>query len=225
MSISDDAVIEPMTGICHPAGCRYTETARRQSAPVRRKSIGTFSAYALIAAVIAAFWAAWQTVMIPYRVWHTTGPDGQQVPSTTAWVAYGVIPLVLIVIVKTALVVTARRKRQPVPAPAVEAACEHRGRVEVNNSYYEQVGVKKLEAWWCPDCETQLDADWKPAPALPAPAITPGAGWTWRWWCSCGTSRNGYAAAESVAKNAIDRGVTAHQGAGHAWRSEWRSVA
>jgi len=163
--------------------------------------------------VLIGFW--------PAMVWHgytDTGGYRWDIHSTIACLTYWGI---LAALVGLGVLVSwgnkreaAKEKAAPLPPPI----CTHGNAVRVDSV----LDKDKTVAWWCPDCETQLDPGWQPAPTGPGPAVNaaaaPAGRWSWRWWCTCGRSRSGYAPTELAAQAAIDRGVTAHQRPGHRWQ-------
>lgn len=185
-----------------------------RTAPRSRQPSGG-SSTAKVWGCILGLALGWFFLSWPAYAWHGRNDAGgwQWDAHTTAacsiWWGFLAISLTLAVVQhKAKAKLTAPGSAAPAPP-----VCAHRNKVPVESVLDTTV----THAQWCPDCETQLDADWRPA-AIPAP----GAGWTWRWWCTCGRSRDGWAASELTAKGAIDGDIAAHQGFGHSWRSEWK---
>lgn len=171
-------------GVYHPPGCRCPgclpgqyvmrpASAPRQHAPVRdtpsalqppRSGPGPVAwrvkLYGGMAVLFAMFWL----FMIPYRLWwHTSTPGGGIEPSDATWIGYSVLILALALIVKLGIVLHSRSKerpaaQRPIPEPA---ACAHANAVPVDLSTGERA------AWWCPDCETQLDAGFRASELSP----------------------------------------------------------
>lgn len=239
-----------MTAITHPDGCRCpgclpSQYVMRPASPPRPRTPARTpqrqparsgsSDYAKGWGYAILFVLAICTAIWPYWVWHGQNSAGGlrwDIHSTiacsiwwgllfAAFLAYGVA---------TGHLRPEWSAKTPAVKPQAPPLCTHGNRVEVLNGYFEKMGIRKLEAYWCPDCSTRLEADWKPSPAAvpaaapaaaPVRAAAPGAGWGWRWWCTCGKSRTGWAATEFAAQAAIGIGVAAHQGARHRHEYRW----
>lgn len=123
------------------------------------------AAIGICAAIAGIIWIA----LAPLRIWHKTGADGQVHPDTATWIAYGISGgLILLLLMFFSIRAAGKRERAacpvrtPAAAEAMEIAralppdplpCYHLDAVPVDLSTGERV------AWWCQECETQLDAD------------------------------------------------------------------
>lgn len=141
---------------------------------------------AAVAALFLIAGVAW-LVMVPLRIWHVTGADGQQHPDAATWAAYGCGGAVVMGSLMFFSIRSARRRElasaakvppamppaPPLPRRAAgrgfpPPACRHpRDRAEpVRN-----ILTGRLEAWLCLDCDAQLD------PGAVSAELTPDASW------------------------------------------------
>jgi hypothetical protein len=115
-----------------------------------------------------------------------TGSDGQQHPDTATWIAYGCGGTVIMAALMFFSIRSSRRREQAAakvppatsPAPTLPRRsggqaqgfpppqCRHPRAVPVRN-----VLTERLEAWLCPDCDTQLD------PGARSAELSPDASW------------------------------------------------
>jgi hypothetical protein len=220
-------VIKPAAPGRPPVGAYRNRPARTfRQPPQRRGSDGKGWGVVIGLALLAVFlvWPGWawhgQTATGGYR-W-----DGESTAAMLIW--WGILAFWLIV---AGLVRQANAKRaKPQPPPQIRQAppaCLHRNAVRVESA----LDADKTLAWWCPDCETQLGAGFRPAgPAAAASAVphqavpaVSGLRWQWEWWCSCGAADAGYAATEETAQ-ARARAVTRHVRRGCQWEWRWHAA-
>lgn len=236
-----------MSGIVHPAGCRcpgclpaqyvmrptspprpYQARSRRPASrrqPARKNSSGPTGFAILFGAIAGWFLLSW-----PAYAWH-----GEGGPVGTAWrwnidttiacsIWWGLLlAAVLAIGVATGKLRPEWSAKTPAVTPPAPPVCVHRNAVRVESALDTTVTL----AQWCPDCETQLAADWAsppPAVSAPAQAAAPGAGWGWRWWCTCGKNRNGWSATPDTAKATCLREVASHDRPGHHYEYRWTAI-
>jgi hypothetical protein len=157
----------------HTASCPCPRCAQCRKRPSPSSDLMAMDAFFVVCIVLAVigFW--------PAMVWHgytDTGGWRWDIHSTigcSVWWGLSVLCILLAVADKKAK----RSPRPPEgrlrveatlpPMPAAQASpvCFHRAAVPVDLSTGERV------AWWCPDCETQLD------PGFRASELTPAASW------------------------------------------------